>query len=145
MYFVDREKIEKTLQFIEGQVEVFQTLNEINDDVKKRALERVAHTLIDSVLTVGNAMIDGFIMRDPGSYEDIIDILLDEKVITEDMAEQFKTFLPYQKQLVHDYVELKHQKLFDTLTNCLEAFIQFPEKIPQYLEQEFTGVTAFKK
>lgn len=145
MYFVDREKIEKTLQFIEGQVEVFQTLNEINDDVKKRALERVAHTLIDSVLTVGNAMIDGFIMRDPGSYEDIIDILLDEKVITEDMAEQFKTFLPYQKQLVHDYVELKHQKLFDTLNNCLEAFIQFPEKIRQYLEQELTGVTAFKK
>ncbi len=145
MYFVDREKIEKTLQFIEGQVEVFQTLNEINDDVKKRALERVAHTLIDSVLTVGNAMIDGFIMRDPGSYEDIIDILLDEKVITEDMAEQFKTFLPYQKQLVHDYIQIEHQQLFNALKNCLEAFIHFPKKVRQYLEQELTGVTAFKK
>ena len=47
------------------------------------ALERMVQISIDSVLDVGNAMIDGFIMRDPGSYEDIIDILLDEKVITE--------------------------------------------------------------
>lgn len=29
-------------------------------------------------------MIDGFIMRDPGSYEDIIDILVDERVIPKD-------------------------------------------------------------
>lgn len=28
-------------------------------------------------------MIDGFIMRDPGSYDDIMDILVDEKVVTE--------------------------------------------------------------
>ncbi|GAA3319942.1 hypothetical protein GCM10020331_028930 [Ectobacillus funiculus] len=33
-------------------------------------------------LDVGNAIIDGFIMRDPGSYEDIIDILVDEKGCT---------------------------------------------------------------
>ena len=31
-------------------------------------------------------MIDGFIMRDPGSYEDIIDIMEDERVITTEMA-----------------------------------------------------------
>ena len=35
------------------------------------------------MMDVGNLMIDGFIMRDPGSYEDIIDILIDEKVITQ--------------------------------------------------------------
>ena len=31
-------------------------------------------------------MIDGFIMRDPGGYEDIIDIMEDEKVITKEMS-----------------------------------------------------------
>ena len=35
---------------------------------------------MESMMDVGNLMIDGFIMRDPGSYEDIIDILVDEKL-----------------------------------------------------------------
>ena len=38
--------------------------------------------VIESIIDVGNTMIDGFIMRDPGGYEDIIDIMEDEKVIT---------------------------------------------------------------
>ena len=48
---------------------------------EKLALERVNYLLIESIIDVGNSMIDGFIMRDPGSYEDIIDILVDEKVM----------------------------------------------------------------
>lgn len=52
-----------------------------NTEIEKKALERIVHLLIENVLDVGNAMIDGFIMRDPGSYDDIIDILVDEKVV----------------------------------------------------------------
>ncbi len=54
------------------------------------ALERIAHVIIESIIDVGNSMIDGFIMRDPGSYEDIIDIMEDEKVITAEMADPLK-------------------------------------------------------
>lgn len=35
-------------------------------------------------------MIDGFIMRDPGSYDDIMDILVDEKVVTEKEGDELK-------------------------------------------------------
>ena len=38
-------------------------------------------------------MIDGFIMRDPGSYDDIIDILEDEKVIQSEQAIPLKAFI----------------------------------------------------
>ena len=36
-------------------------------------------------------MIDGFIMRDPGSYEDIIDILMDERVISAEEGQAMKS------------------------------------------------------
>ena len=49
------------------------------------------------MLDVGNSMIDGFIMRDPGSYDDIIDILEDEKVITTEMSESYKRVVPLRK------------------------------------------------
>ena len=44
-------------------------------------------------------MIDGFIMRDPGSYDDIFDILEDEKVITEEMCGSFKNVIQLRKNL----------------------------------------------
>ena len=144
MYFVDREKLNGTLQFIEEQTKVFREIEKVDSRLKQAALERVCHTLLDAVLTAGNAMIDGFIMRDPGSYEDIIDILTDEKVITEKMGEQLKTLLPYQKLLVHDYLSVDHQKLLEDFNENLDALIQFPDKIRIYLERELGGVTAFK-
>ena len=84
MYFVDRIKIEQMLRFLESQLARLEEKQDWNqNEFTQLALERMIQISIDSVLDVGNAMIDGFIMRDPGSYEDIIDILLDEKVITE--------------------------------------------------------------
>lgn len=90
MYFVDREHIEATLQHLENQLSLFENEKKWDTDLKKAALERLLQTAIDSILDTGNAMIDGFIMRDPGSYDDIIDILVDEKVIVGENGERLK-------------------------------------------------------
>src|SRR6476620_284052 len=110
MYFVDRIKIEQMLRFLETQLVRLEEKQDWNqNEFTQLALERMVQISIDSVLDVGNAMIDGFIMRDPGSYEDIIDILLDEKVITNEIATQFKAVLPLRKMLVQDYIEVSHE------------------------------------
>lgn len=106
MYFVDRERIDSLLDFYEKQINLFEQLIDWKTPIEKMALERVTHLMIEVFLDVGNDMIDGFIMRDPGSYEDIIDILTDEKVITEEMSEGFKKIIPYRKILVQQYTEV---------------------------------------
>ena len=144
MYFVDRIKIEEMLRFLEVQLKRIGDKQDWNDELSELALERIIQTSIDSVLDVGNAMIDGFIMRDPGSYEDIIDILLDEKVITEEMAKQFKNVLPLRKMLVQDYIEVSHEQLQSVFNANLSAFTQYPELINNYLTNELGPVSAFK-
>lgn len=144
MYFVDREKLEGTLEFLEGQIQIFNKLDNIHDDVQKSALERVAQMMLESVIDVGNSMIDGFIMRDPGSYNDIIDILLDEQVITEKDAEQFKHLIPFRKNLVLFFTTVDHEKLHRLLQENLQAFIDFPQHVRTYLEKELGPVSAFK-
>ena len=96
MYFVDREKIERTLQYLEKQIHLFRVQQEWTTPIEKAALERVSQMMIESVLDVGNSMIDGFIMRDPGSYEDIIDILSDDTV--KELFRELKAHL-YSKNL----------------------------------------------
>lgn len=145
MYFVDREKIEKTLTYMEEQIGLFEGKNEWETDIEKAALERIAQTVIESILDTGNAMIDGFIMRDPGSYDDIIDILADEKVITEDMSGSLKTVINFRKMLVQQYIEVDHGQVKSMLKQEAEFLKQFPPRVRDYLTNELGPVSAFKK
>lgn len=81
MYFVDCEKIEVMFVFFDEYICLFVEYLSWNIEIEKKVLERIVYFLIENVLDVGNVMIDGFIMRDFGSYDDIIDILVDEKVV----------------------------------------------------------------
>jgi uncharacterized protein YutE (UPF0331/DUF86 family) len=144
MYFVDREKIEQTLQYLENQLDVFQSQAEWRTAVEKAALERVTHMVIESILDIGNAIIDGFIMRDPGSYEDIVDILMDEKVVTNEMGAGLKTIVSIRKSLVQNYLEIQHDQLMDVLTIQMDTLKMFSPKVREYLKNELGHVTAFK-
>jgi uncharacterized protein YutE (UPF0331/DUF86 family) len=89
-------------------------------------------------------MIDGFIMRDPGSYDDIIDILLDEKVIDEEMSKDLKRLIVQRKVLVQEYTRVDHQKLHGILSEVQSTLEQFPVHVRRYLENELGPVSAFK-
>ena len=145
MYFVDRDQIEETLQFLDRQIDFFESNGPWETPMEKSALERTAHTMIEAVLDVGNAMIDGFIMRDPGSYEDIIDILDDEKVVTQEMSVGLKKIVLFRKMLVQQYTAVDYASLIETFKSELPHLKLFSEKVRVYLTNELGPVSAFKK
>ncbi|WP_044338151.1 DUF86 domain-containing protein [Rossellomorea aquimaris] len=144
MYFVDREKIEVTLLYMSEQLNIVRSNEKWSSILEKLALERMAHTIIESVLDVGNSMIDGFIMRDPGSYEDIIDILLDEKVIDDKMSGDLKLLVGQRKVLVQEYTAVNHDQLHKVLNEVFFSLEKFPQQVRSYLENELGPVSAFK-
>jgi uncharacterized protein YutE (UPF0331/DUF86 family) len=144
MYFVDREKIEMNLQYMEHQLNLMDSLDKWKTELEKAAFERLAHTIIESILDVGNAIIDGFIMRDPGSYEDIVDILTDEKVITQEMSKVITKAVSYRKVLVQDYANVDQKELMQSFRQFREVLLLFPEKVRFYLTNELGPVSAFK-
>lgn len=145
MYFVDREKMEKTLAYIEDNMMTFSNHPTWETPVEHKALERIMVSVIEGILDVGNAMIDGFIMRDPGSYEDIIDILEDEKVVSASLADQLKVLVRLRKVLVQEYLEIDHQDLKNKLSEGKDAVLSFCPSVRHYLENELGPVSAFKK
>ncbi|MFS0612064.1 DUF86 domain-containing protein [Lederbergia ruris] len=145
MYFVDREKIEERLQFMEKQLELLKSQQHWETDFEKAALERFAHTIIEAILDTGNAMIDGFIMRDPGSYEDIVDILTDEQVITSAFSRILKDVIGCRKMLVQQYEAVDHNLIIEKIVQQGEQLATFPDAIRNYLVHELGPVSAFKK
>lgn len=144
MYFVDRSKIEETLQYMDGLLTCFE--NETFESFKEKlALERIAQMCVESIIDVGNMMIDGFIMRDPGSYEDIIDILTDENVLPEEEEDHYKNIIQMRKSLVREFVNMDHDYLYHAINENWTSLTTFSERIRYYLNEELGPVTAFLK
>jgi uncharacterized protein YutE (UPF0331/DUF86 family) len=144
MYFVDREKIEEILKYLETQIQLFLSQKEWSTPLEKASLERLNQMMIESVLDVGNSMIDGFIMRDPGSYDDIIDILMDEKVISAETGNGLKVLIQYRKKLVQFYTDIDHKELQVVFSKHLHELVNFATNVRDYLANELGPVTAFK-
>ncbi|MCQ6276547.1 DUF86 domain-containing protein [Bacillus sp. V3B] len=145
MYFVDRDKIEEILLYIESRICLFEEKKEWTTDIEKAALERLLQMVIESMLDVGNSIIDGFIMRDPGSYEDIIDILEDEKVITSEMSKSYKRVVSFRKNLQQSYTNVNHLELIEIFQSELMMLKRFAPNVRTYMENELGPVTAFKR
>ena len=144
VYFVDREDIEAKLIYLEDQIKLFRSLPSWESSIEKAALERICHMTIETIIDVGNSMIDGFIMRDPGSYEDIIDILLDEKVVNDSESNGLKKLIGLRKILVQDYLQINYDDLLAVYSEQEDHLTEFPKKVRTYIENELGPVSAFK-
>lgn len=142
MYFVDRSKIEQTLLYMEEILEETRR-HDFTSFLEKMALERMVHVYIESLFDVGNMMIDGFIMRDPGSYDDIIDILIDEKVLPETAEKNYKDVIGLRKMLINAYITVDHKRLKDIFIENMATLKQFGPHIRNYLDDELGVVNAF--
>jgi len=144
MYFVDRNKIALNLNHMNELIAVLEENTDwLHSSVNKLALQRIGHNLMEAMMDVGNLMIDGFIMRDPGSYEDIIDILVDEKVITPEMDAPLKAVVGLRKMLVREFIQVNDEEVLNVLTENLSAIKQFPGFVQDYLTNELGPVSAF--
>ncbi|MFD2637757.1 type VII toxin-antitoxin system HepT family RNase toxin [Piscibacillus salipiscarius] len=144
MYFVDRDQIEQTLLYMSGLLETYEQKTS-ESFLEKLGTERLAQMVIESIIDVGNMMIDGFIMRDPGSYEDIIDILVDEQVIPKEDEQAYKETIELRKMLVREYTNINHKEIDDILSKHVKTLENFRPNVLDYLEKEMGPVTTFTK
>jgi uncharacterized protein YutE (UPF0331/DUF86 family) len=145
MYFVDRNELEARLHYIEKLLSFLGTRSSLPvSQLETLAFERAVHMTIEAILDVGNQMIDGFIMRDPGGYEDIIDILDDENVIGKDEAKLLLQWIRLRKRLITQYTQSETETLWIVYTQTQGALIQFPMRIRTYLEEQLGPVSAFR-
>jgi uncharacterized protein YutE (UPF0331/DUF86 family) len=143
MYFVDRKKINEHIVYMKELTLTFQSIPYSDNRIEQLAIERIGHLLIESMMDVGNMIIDGFIMRDPGSFEDILDILMDEKVLPDHEGVSLKKVVSLRKVLVQEYPRADVRQTHEIIKRHLPELIKFPGHVERYLEEELGPVSAF--
>lgn len=142
MYDVNTKRIDQVFAHMNKMLDMLDLLKERGKDavladlVAVAAMERGLHLSIEAVIDVGNALIDGFIMRDPGSYSDIVEILRDEQVIDEQQARVLTRVTDFRKHLVNDYTHVPVAEMFEVVQASLPALRQFEPAVRDYLDKE---------
>lgn len=139
MYYVDRSQIDRRLAILPELGEAAEMLvREWNpqDRLQRYALERVVHAALETVTDVGSLLIDGFLMRDASSYEDIITILCDEKVFAESLAEPLTRLVSQRKSLVQDFASTDRAVLLSLAKEFPEMFETFAASVRAFIARE---------
>ena len=138
MYFVDQQQIHQRLEQVSLVQQAAMKVQTSWDDsiMVHMAQERILHLAVEIVTDIGSLLIDGFIMRDASSYEDIIEIIAQEGVLNDELCTQLLKLVSLRKPLVQQYSEWErngiHPQLL-TLPACME---QFKISVQHYLKQE---------
>lgn len=142
MYDVNTERIEDRLLYLDRMIALLSQLKQLSDEEitsearNVAAMERGLHLSIEAIVDVGNSLIDGFIMRDPGSYSDIIEILRDEQVISQPLAEKLTIVVEFRKQLVNEYTQVPTDELIGLVRSYTEELKQFAPTVRDYVKKE---------
>ncbi|GAB1533322.1 MULTISPECIES: type VII toxin-antitoxin system HepT family RNase toxin [Brevibacillus] len=142
MYDVNTKRIDQVLEHMSRMLDLLDKLSErgakevLADEVAVAAMERALHLSIEGIVDVGNALIDGFIMRDPGSYSDIVEILRDEQVITDEQALILTRVTDFRKHLVNDYTSVPINEMYSLVEEATSTIRQFEPQVRAFLKKE---------
>lgn len=124
---VDADIIAARLERLKNYVKQLRTIQKggkkkvCKNAITFAAMERYLQLAIECVLDVGNHIIAGLNLRKPSTYEHIMQILCEKKIIAKKTLASAKPFAAIRNLLVHDYSEVESEKLFDTGRRILPA------------------------
>ncbi|MGO4374551.1 DUF86 domain-containing protein [Paenibacillus sp. 2TAB19] len=138
MYYVNREQIEVRLQAVP---EIAAALHDVASNwqatlLQGLAQERALHLAIETVTDVGSYLIDGFIMRDASSYEDIIEITGEEGVFPADMLGTLIELVRLRRPLVQEYFVWPRSELHPLSERIAKLLPEYKLAVEQYLDRE---------
>jgi len=138
VYYVNQEQISVRLAVIPLLAESIRQLQHqwSGTAIEQLAQERALHIAIEIATDVGSYLIDGFLMRDASSYEDIVEITAGEGVYPEGMQEVLLELVRLRRPLVQEYYEWKSEELHPLMVQLPQLLEQFKDAVEQYVAKE---------
>lgn len=105
-----------------------------SDQVKTAALERILHVAAQLCIDVGNYLASENGWRSPKSYADVFQVLGEEGVLSEPLAERMSELARLRNILVHMYLDVDMPRLHASLKTGVEDFSQFSREVIRFME-----------
>ncbi|EJW17618.1 DUF86 domain-containing protein [Paenibacillus alvei] len=138
MYYVNMEQIEQRLDFIPQLIETVEQIMVKWDGSLhySYAQERALHIAIEIITDVGSLLIDGFLMRDASSYEDIVEIIAQEQVVSPQLHATLLQLVSLRRPLVQEYMIWERDSIHSQLAHLPKWLPEFAQSVRQFVSKE---------
>jgi uncharacterized protein YutE (UPF0331/DUF86 family) len=136
---VNHEVIRKRLNKLDEYLMILKQLQKYNkaefvsDPEHYGSTERFLHLSIEALTDIGNHIIASDNLGIVNWYSDIPKILADKSVITEELSEKWIKMIGFRNTLVHEYIEVDLDIVYDVLQNGLEDIEGIRRGLAAYL------------
>lgn len=138
MYYVNRGQIDVRLNAIPAIADALESLASDwrGTLIQGLAQERALHLAVEVVTDVGSYLIDGFIMREASSYEDIVEIIGEEGVFPAERLEPLTELVRLRKPLVQEYFGWERAALHPLTPRLPDVLRSFKQDVQDYIVKE---------
>jgi len=97
--------------------------------------ERYLQLSIECLLDIGRLIIIGLGLRKPDRHQEIIEILWEADMISDDLASRLQGIAGFRNILVHDYLKLNRDLVYENLQKGLVDLNDFSREIAKLVKK----------
>lgn len=132
---VDRARLSSRLDALDGYLAELRPFRAVSREefVREPALhhlaERLLHLACECVLDIAQHVIAEAGYRQASTYKELMQVLSEEGLIDNDLAERLKGWMGFRNALVHLYLEIDHGRSYDAIQEDLGDLEEFAAKM----------------
>jgi len=137
-----RQEVIDKLELLEGYIAVLKDLQQYSfEEIEKNyvlrgAVERYLQISLECMLDIGETIISMEKIKRPQSYKEIFRTLGENGILPEAFARKIEPAAGFRNILVHMYVKVEVDKLYENLQNGVEDMEVFIEYIARFLAEK---------
>ncbi len=105
------------------------------DPTLRGAVERYLQLSVECVVDIGEILISSLKLPKPETSRQVIDILGQEGIIPDNFAYRFAPVAGFRNILVHNYLEVDLEEVYNHLQNDLADFSYYAKCIGEWLQK----------
>lgn len=136
---VDHQKLSSRLDALAGyltELRSFQSVSReefVREPAVHHLAERYLHLACESILDIAHHVIADQGYRQATTYKNVIEVLAEEGLIDQSLAERLKEWMGFRNILVHLYLEIDHGLAYDAIRDDLGDLERFAASMGRLL------------
>ena len=127
-------KLEGYVKIITGLQKEVNKKRFLNDDFVQKTIERYLQLALEAVLDIADHVVNEYAFEKGETYRDVILILGKNKVLPEKFAKKFSPAAGFRNILVHNYISLNAEKVFNHFKKDAGDIRKFMQYVVRFIE-----------
>lgn len=130
------KEIEQKLDFLKNLLEEYPKIKFLTDDLVASGAERNLQIAIQACLDVADYLVAKLKLRLPKKdKKEVFRSLSQKKIISENLADRLIKMAGMRNILVHEYLEIEREKIYQAIKNDLGDIVKFVSAIQKFLDK----------